>query len=529
MKRDKQTVSRGKVAPPARTRKARSRGNLVGDPSLDVAEKPTRAQGTSGTTAFGGYVTNREQNPDLVGRQRYTTFTDLLANVGIVAASVRYILNLVARPSWTFDPADDSDEAKRLAELVSKAFLIDLKTPWRRVVRRASTYRLYGFGVQEWSMARHKKGHLAIIDVEARPQRTIEQWDIDETGTVFAIGQRSPHDGKIKPIPRGKLMYLVDDALDDSPEGFGVLRQVANACRQLLRYEQLEGWGYETDLKGIPVGRLPYQYLAKLVKEKKITEAQRAAIVQPLEDIIRNHVRVPNLGLLMESMVYTSQDATATPSQTPMFSFDTIKGEVTANAQGAVHVAIERLVWDVARIFGTESLLLGANGRGAYALSKDKTTNLLMVIDGMIADIMDQVLNDLVTPMFIRNNWDLDLRPQVKTDASQYRDIEEITGALRDLAQAGAVIERNDPAIDVVRKSMGLPRQPEISLADMVAQGVAEATGGIVGPDGRPIPAAAGSTARPKPGGGSRWADEPTADKQPVGTGKPGKDTQNDY
>lgn len=513
-----------------RTAKARrQRSPFVGDPKLDVPPKPMQAQGTSGTTAHGGYVQNRELNSELRGTQRYTTFADMLANVSIVAASVRYILNLVARPSWTFDPADDSDEAKRLAELVSKALLIDLKTPWRRVVRRASTYRLYGFGIQEWTMARHKKGHLYIADVEARPQRTIERWDIDETGTVYAVGQRSPHDGTLKAIPRSKMLYLVDDALDDSPEGLGILRQVANACRQLLRYEQLEGWGYETDLKGVPVGRLPYMYLAQLVKDKKITKAERDAILAPMEEIIQNHVRKPNLGILMDSITYQNKDSQAAPSQVPLFQFDTIKGEVTANAQGAVHVAIERIVWDIARTFGTESLLLGANGRGAYALSKDKTTNLLMVIDGIISDIMDQVRLDLITPMFERNGWDLDLLPQVKTDASQYRDIEEITGALKDLAQAGATIQPDDPVIDVVRKSMGLPRQPEVNLNTLIAQAVAEATGGVVGPDGKPVPAMAGTPGRPKPPGGAAWADDKQGLQRAGLRGGAGDDIQNDY
>lgn len=459
---------------------------MVGDPSLDVPSRRSIAQGVGGTTAFGGYIEDREISSALRGSGKYTTYSDLLANVGIVAASVRYILNLVARPSWTFDPADDSDEAKRLAELVSNAFLKDLKTPWRRVIRRASTYRLYGFGLQEWTMSRHKKGHLAIADVEARPQRTIEKWDIDDTGTVYAVGQRSPHDGRLKAIPRYKLMYLVDDALSDSPEGFGVLRQVANACRQLLRYEQLEGWGYETNLKGVPVARLPYQYLAKLVKEKKITKAERDAIIKPLEDITKNHIMVPNLGVLIDSITYTSKDATGMPSQVPLFGFDTIKGGGPDNAQSAVHAAIERLLWNIARTFGTESLLLGS-ARGSFALSKDKTQNLLMVIDGILADIVDQVYADLVTAMFEENDWDLDLRPQVKTDVSQYRDIEEITGALKDIAQAGATMQPDDPAIDVVRKALGLPRQPEVRLTDLVAQGVAEATGGIVGPDGKPI------------------------------------------
>jgi alkylated DNA nucleotide flippase Atl1 len=514
-KTDRQPVKKG-----GGTRQRGSR--LIGDPTLDVASRRSIAQGVGGTTAFGGYVEDRETSSALRGSAKYTTYSDLLANVGIVAASVRYILNLVARPSWTFDPADDSDEAKRMAELVSNAFLKDLKTPWRRVIRRASTYRLYGFGLQEWTMARHKKGHLAITDVEPRPQRTIEKWDIDDTGTVYAVGQRSPHDGKLKAIPRYKLMYLVDDSLSDSPEGFGVLRQVANACRQLLRYEQLEGWGYETNLKGVPVARLPYMYLAKLVKDKKITKAERDAIIKPLEDITKNHIMVPNLGLLIDSITYTSKDATGMPSQTPLFNFDTIKGGGPDNAQGAVHQAIERLLWNIARTFGTESLLLGS-ARGSFALSKDKTQNLLMVIDGILADIVDQVYMDLVTAMFEENDWDLDLRPQVKTDVSQYRDIEEITGALKDIAQAGAVMQPDDPAIDVVRKALGLPRQPEVRVSDLVSQAVAEATGGLVGPDGKPVAS--------KPPGAAVPGAKPGAvvPKPMPGAAKPAAATQNDY
>ena len=79
---------------------------------------PYRAQGVSGTPVYGGYVISPEKNPKLVGQQKYATFADILANTSIVAAGVRYFLNIVARPSWSCEPADQSDEAKKAAEFV---------------------------------------------------------------------------------------------------------------------------------------------------------------------------------------------------------------------------------------------------------------------------------------------------------------------------------------------------------------------------------------------------------------------------
>lgn len=195
--------------------------------------QPSKGQGRSATSAYGGYITTRERNPLLIGQRRYITYDEMLLNTSIVAASVRYYLNMIARPGWEFDPVNDKPEAKEYAEKTDMALRGHLATPWHRFVKRAATYRLYGFSMQEWIAEKQEDGMFAMVDIQSRLQRTVDRWDVDEWGVIKGYVQNSPHDGQSYYIPRGKSVYLVDDSFDDSPEGLGLFRHAVEANRFL--------------------------------------------------------------------------------------------------------------------------------------------------------------------------------------------------------------------------------------------------------------------------------------------------------
>lgn len=428
---------------------------------------PGRPQGQSGTPAYGGYVQTRETQSALIGRTRYTTFDNMRFNTSIVSASVNYYLNMCTRPGWEFDSVDDTAEAKKYAELTDRALRGSLETPWHQIVKRAATYRLYGFSLQEWIAKRQDDGVIALTDIQPRLQRTIQRWDVDTFGVVSGVVQHSVHDGQEYYIPRRKLLYAVDNAFDDSPEGDGLFRQAVESAKLLARLQQLEMWGFETDLKGMPIVRAPLAHLQELVDKGPenggITQEEMDSILAPFKEFLRKHVKTPELAMMLDSMVYHSLGENSQPSTSKMFDFDILKGEVTANSQKAAGEAIERYNWDIARTFGTETLLLGANGRGAYALSKDKTQNLLMVVDGVLLDVAAFVRKDLIGAVFRLNNWPVKYMPRPVTDAITYRDVETITGALLELAKAGAPMSPDDPAYNIIRRAIGLPRAPEVN------------------------------------------------------------------
>jgi hypothetical protein len=424
---------------------------------------PTKTEGAGGASIWGGYLQSNETDSRLTGDQRYKTFSNNLTNVGIIAAGVRLFLNLVAKAGWRAEPADDSPRAIELAELTEE-ILNDMDTPWHRIVRRASMYRFYGFGVQEWTAKMREDGNFGLLDVEARPQQTIEQWDTDENGKVLGVVQRSPQTYDRIPLPREKLVYLVDDSLSDSPEGLGLFRHCVEAAHRLRRYEQLEAFGFEGDLRGIPIARAPVSQLQQLVDSNTITAAQKTAIEQPIRDFIDQHVRNPQLGLVLDSQPWLTTDESKRPSSTYQWDISLLDGGSYSLEE--VNVAITRITHEIARVLGVEHLLLGGDGAGSWALSKDKSHNFLLIVDSTLKELREQFQKDLLGPLWLLNGWEEDLKPELKTEQVAYRDVEQIAGVLESLARAGVVLDREDEAVAEVFDILGLSRLVSMLMND---------------------------------------------------------------
>lgn len=429
---------------------------------------PLSTAGVTGTVSYGGMIVSNEKNSKLTGTQKYVTYSQILANTSIVAAGVRYFLNLLSKAEWKAEPADDSDEAKKYAEFL-ESVLHDMETSWTRVVKRTAMYRFYGFGVQEWTAKVRKDGKIGFKDVEARPQATIELWDITETGTVKGVVQRSPQTNKEIYLPRTKIVYVVEDSLNDSPEGLGLFRHLVDAAGRLSRYEVLEGFGFEADLRGVPVGRAPIAAMAAAVEAGTITAAQKLAMEAPIKDFITNHIKNPKLGLFLDSAPYASLDEAGTPSTVKQWDMELLN--VNSSSQEAVAAAINRLNNEIARVLNVEGLLLGANSEGSHALSRDKSAALHLVVDSTLSEIREAYQRDLVRTLWALNGLPEELIPKLRTGAIQFHDVQQITQALRDMAASGAVLAINDPGINEVRSLMGLSPAPYQTEETSVLQG----------------------------------------------------------
>lgn len=435
------------------------------DDIRDVRVKPNSTMGTPGIVVYGGYLEDNELDSSLKNTEKYRTYSHLLANVTIIATGVRFFLNLVAKAAWTVEPANKSRKAKKLAKEI-EFMMEDMETPWHRIIRRAAMYRFYGFSIQEWTAKRNSNSNIAFMDIEPRPQITIERWDVDSSGKVLGVEQRNPNDFSTVYIPRSKLVYLTDDTLNSSPEGLGLFRHLVKRANALERFEELEAYGYETDLRGIPIGRAPLAALDELQRNGDLTEAQRRQVEAPLRNFLKRHIKNPRLALLLDSITYQSQDESGSPSNVPQWDINLLKSD-NGTAQAEVSAAIERLNRDIAVLLGIEGLLLG-RGNGSYALSENKSENFSLIVDSTLKEIEETFEKDFVIPIFKLNGWDEKLRPQLKTNKIQYRDIQSITGALKDMAAAGAMLMPEDPAVAELRDMLGLPRPDNIEMFDLV-------------------------------------------------------------
>lgn len=423
--------------------------------------KPMAEQGVGGYAIFGGYLQVQETSSKLMGKQRWKTALDILSNISTVAASVRFMLNLVARPDWRFEPAiEDSPEADQYAEFMEDV-INDMDASWTRIVRRAAMYRYDGFGIHEWVAKKRDDGKIGLASLEPRPSHTIELWDIDPNGGILGVWQRDPQTAELRYLPRGKILYLVDDGLTDRPDGMGWFRHLVDPAERIKALLNLEAVGFERDLRGIPVGRAPIAMMNQMVADGELTQQQADDMLNGLKNFVSIQRKTYDTGIVLDSKPYENKtDTGINQASALLWDMDLLTGDAGSLAE--LDKAIKRMQTDMAMIMGTEVMMVGRDGQGARALSEDKSRNLYLNGNAILADMAEAVDRDLTDVIWKMNGFPPEMKPKAVFEDVAFKNAKEMAQALNDMASAGAVLAPDDPAFDDIRAIMGLPKTKPI-------------------------------------------------------------------
>lgn len=438
------------------------RGSTSVSPMATAGSASEDLQGT-------GYVVSREKSYRLRGRQRYITYADLLTNTMIAAAGVRYFLNLIANAEWTFQPPTDPDTgeplegAQEVADFVKDVFG-DMESSWSKVVRRAARFRFNGFSWQEWTAKKREDGRIGFLDIESRPCSSIERWDTDAGNSVLGVTQHI--NGREEAyLPRGKALYLVDDVLEDGPEGTGLLRHVVRSSERLRGYEELEELAFETDLRGIPIGRAPLKEMRDAHNRGEgspgyLTLEQIKRARSAVDNFVKNKLLNKMKGAVLDSETYNALtvDGSTTPSGTRKWDVELLQGQAAGQAE--VAAAISRINLEMARLLGVEHLMLGADGTGSLALIGGKLSSFFLVVSSTLGEIAEGADRDLIAVICELNGIPKELWPKAVPAEIDINDVEAVAQVLSSLATAGAPLQPEDKAVDVVRARVGLPPAP---------------------------------------------------------------------
>lgn len=426
---------------------------------------PTESAGTSATQIVGGYVVSRERNQALAGVNRFTSYENVIANCTVAGMSVWITLDLVGSVEWKVVPPKDSGaRGEELADLTRDRLVNGMESTWRDAVCLLAEGEFFGYSIGEWIMRPPgDDGVIGMLGIERRAQSTIEQWDVDERGQVQGVNQRSPHTGETLYIERGKLAYYRDGKLTDSPEGFGVMRLIFKAADELMGLEKLEQFGFSGDLRGTPYARMPMSAMrAGKMKTEEIVAAEA-----PTRAFVRDYASMQGRGLVHDSSVWRGEGPEKTPSQTPLWSVEILKGGATALPD--VHVAIERKVREIARVCGTEAFLLGSDSKGSHALADSKTTVMAARVDGILAKVRRVMERDVLRPWWDANGFPPELIPTLEPDSVNLQDVEASARILETLSKAGSPLDPTDRVVDEIRKRAKMSERPA-ELIDKIAE-----------------------------------------------------------
>jgi len=237
--------------------------------------------GYLGLNVFSG-VSNDELKRELNFPNSINTYKQMSYH-GTINAALTLYENLIGKVDWVFKPVRDANaEETRQAE-ISNEMMHDLTDQnWSEFISEAMSANMYGFSVQEKVYRRRLKangskyndGVIGWKKLPIRNQETIEKFIFSEDGNeVKGVKQNlsavsdvyNRYSSRINNeviLPRSKVMLFRAGKHKGDPFGKSMLRDAYLAWRFLSVIEEIEANGVAKDLAGLPVLKLPPQYLS---------------------------------------------------------------------------------------------------------------------------------------------------------------------------------------------------------------------------------------------------------------------------
>ena len=396
---------------------------LDGISKLLSRQEATQTEGAVGNEYSNGLIYGRQQRPTFKtkGLSRYKTFEKIRREVAVVSMSVNWFLDLVGGAQWALK-ASEADTDETVKDLFQQILFEDPSTSWEDMNRIAAMAKFFGFSLQEWTAYQREDGVISLLDIAVRPQSTIESWRVED-GVL--IGANQSVRGRRVEIPIEKLIYLSDRSIDPGPEGSGLFDVICYDALRLMHLIEVLDFGYERDLRGIPISRVP----AALINERtaNATDEEKAKFKQEFIDPVFNAAkdfrRTDNeTALLLDSAVYTytDKDGVEKPSTTPLYDFQIITGD--GQGLSEIQATLINIEQNIARTLGTEARLLGSTSAGSFALSRDKTSQFALSVESQLKDHQREFQKKLI-PVFGRlNNIRPELLPTLEVEGVENQD-----------------------------------------------------------------------------------------------------------
>ena len=393
--------------------------------------------GVAGDNTSNGQIRADEFLPELRGKKAIRKYREMRDNDSTIGA-VMYATEQVLRDvDLKVMPANDTTEAKREAEFV-KSVLDDMDHTLDDHVAEALSSLSYGFAWFEViykrrngpttrsdkGRSKYSDGRMGIRKVAIRAPWTISRFDVDtKTGDVLGIYQDGSGYNNSNYIPTRKSLYYRTTTINGDPAGRSILRNAYTSYEYVNNLQSIEAIAVERELAGIPVARIPAEYLSG------DATAIQSGFVSNLQAILRD-VKFNEQGyIILPSDTYPDKDGA--PTNQRLVDVELMSSSGSRNIE--IDPVVRRYQHDIARSVLSEFLMLGGGNTGSYALSKSKTDLFLRALESYIQAIVDVLNKQLVERLWELNGLNYDLMPTIVAGDVAPHDLREIAAFLRNL------------------------------------------------------------------------------------------------
>jgi hypothetical protein len=391
--------------------------------------------GRSGLRRVGGYV-EEEFLPKLRGRKAVQVYREMSDNSPIAGAMLFAIESLLRQIEWRVEAASSSAADQRNSEIVEQN-MDDMSHSWSDLMAEILTMLPYGWAYHEivykrrlgpWQTdprkrSKYNDGLIGWRKMPIRSQETLQRWIFDETGGIQAMVQLSPPDYLTKVLPIGKCLLFRTTSTKNNPEGYSLLRRAYRPWFMLKRLEEYEAVGVERDLTGLPVGKVPAEYL----NAKEGTDQWK--MVQAFRKMVTSVRRNEQEGIVLPTAY--DQD-----TKQPLFDFTllTSGGSRQFNTDGIIQRYETRILMTILADF----IMTGHEGSGAsYALHTDKSGLFRTALNSLAQGIADVFNRHAIPRLFALNGMKPDELPKIVPNDVDPPDLGQLAQFMTAMAGAG--------------------------------------------------------------------------------------------
>lgn len=425
--------------------------------------------GVAGDNTSNGQIRADEFLPELRGKKAIRKYREMRDNDSTIGA-VMYATEQVLRDvDLKVMPADDSAEAKKEAEFV-ESVLDDMDHTLDDHIAESLSNLSYGFawfeviykrrnGPTERSDKKRSKysdGRMGVRKIAIRAPWTISRFDVDQkTGDVLGIYQDGSGYNNSNYIPTRKSLYYRTTTINGDPAGRSILRNAYTSYEYVNNLQSIEAIAVERELAGIPVARIPAEYLSG------DATATQSGFVNNLQSILRD-VKFNEQGyIILPSDTYPDKDGA--PTNQKLVDVELMSSSGSRNID--IDPIVRRYQHDIARSVLSEFLMLGGGNTGSYALSKSKTDLFLRALESYIQAIVDVLNKQLVERLWELNGLNYDLMPTIIAGDVAPHDLREVAAFLRNLNGANIDVSSHPEVVKDLMDIAELNYDPEAGVS----------------------------------------------------------------
>ena len=395
---------------------------------------PMQELGVTGVKRVSGYI-DEEYLPALRGRKAVKVYREMSTNDSMVGALLFAIDKLVREVEWQVIPADQTEPNTKAKEFL-ESIMDDMSHSWDDFIGEALSMLVYGWSWHEivykkrvgpWEKdpakrSKHTDGLIGIRKLPIRAQETMLRWSFDETGGIRAMVQMAPPRYQTTVIPIEKSLLFRTSISKGNPEGQSLLRTAYRSWYFKKRLEEFEAIGVERDLAGMPVARVPAEFL------KARPGTDQAKTVEAFKKMVRGVRRDENEGLVLPQQF--DRD-----TKQPLFDFELMSsgGSRQFDTTGIIQRYEQRILMSVLADF----ILVGHQEVGSYSLHTDKTGIFRAALNAITKAIADTLNRHLVPRLFAANGWKLDELPKFEPNNIDPPDLNQLASFISATAGAG--------------------------------------------------------------------------------------------